>query len=289
MTALRDAGQIVLSSRPVSWINTAFPFAAAYLLTTREVDATLIIGFLYFLVPYNLAMYGINDVFDYASDLANPRKGGIEGALLAPRIHRTTLWAAALTNIPFLVYLYAVGDPFSWIALTVSVFAVIAYSAPRLRFKERAFLDSVTSSLHFVTPAVVGFALARAEMTPASVLVLIAFFVWGMAAHAFGAVQDIEPDRIGGLSSIATVIGARRTVRLTVILWLAAGVIMLFVPWPGPLGAILALPYVVNAAPWWNVTDETAGATNRSWRRFISLNYFSGFLATMILILAWVS
>lgn len=289
MSALRDAGQIVLSSRPVSWINTAFPFAAAYLLTTREVDATLIIGFLYFLVPYNLAMYGINDVFDYASDLANPRKGGIEGALLAPRIHRTTLWAAALTNIPFLVYLYAVGDPFSWIALTVSVFAVIAYSAPRLRFKERAFLDSVTSSLHFVTPAVVGFALAHAEMTTASVLVLIAFFVWGMAAHAFGAVQDIEPDRIGGLSSIATVIGARRTVRLTVILWLAAGAIMLFVPWPGPLGAILALPYVVNAAPWWNVTDETAGATNRSWRRFISLNYFSGFLATMILILAWVS
>ena len=84
-------------------------------------------------------------------------------------------------------------------------------------------------------------------------------------------------------------IGARRTVRLTVILWLAAGVIMLFVPWPGPLGAILALPYVVNAAPWWNVTDETAGATNRSWRRFISLTYYSGFLATMILILAWVS
>ena len=104
----RDIAQIVLSSRPISWINTAFPFAAAYLLSTREIDLTLIIGTLYIQVPYNLAMYGINDVFDYASDLANPRKGGIEGALLSPRIHRVTLWAAVVTNVPFLVYLVAV-------------------------------------------------------------------------------------------------------------------------------------------------------------------------------------
>ena len=70
--------QLFVSSRPVSWINTAYPFAAAYLMTTRQVDAVLIVGTLFFLVPYNLAMYGINDVFDYESDLRNPRKGGAE-------------------------------------------------------------------------------------------------------------------------------------------------------------------------------------------------------------------
>ena len=52
------------SSRPLSWVNTAFPFAAGYLMTTREVDLVFVLGTLYFLVPYNLAMYGINDVFD---------------------------------------------------------------------------------------------------------------------------------------------------------------------------------------------------------------------------------
>lgn len=285
----RDIAQIVVSSRPISWINTAFPFAAAYLLGTREIDVTLVIGTLYFLIPYNLAMYGINDVFDYASDLANPRKGGIEGALLAPRIHRATLWAAALTNIPFLVYLVVVGNPASWIWLAVSVFAVIAYSAPVLRFKERPFLDSVTSSTHFVSPAIVGLALAGADVTSGAILTLSAFFLWGMAAHAFGAVQDIGPDREAGISSIATVIGARATVRLSLALWVVAGAAMLLTPWPGPLAALLALPYVVNAAPWWSVTDDTSASTNRAWRRFIALNYFSGFLATMILILAWVS
>lgn len=285
----RDARQIVLSSRPISWINTAFPFAAAYLLSTREIDLTLIIGTLYFLVPYNLAMYGINDVFDYASDLANPRKGGIEGALLAPRIHRATLWAAVVTNVPFLVYLVAVGNPASWLWLAISVFAVIAYSAPGLRFKERPFLDSTTSSLHFVTPAIVGLTLAAGAVTSTAVIVLLAFFLWGMAAHAFGAVQDIAPDREGGIGSIATVIGARATVRLSIALWALAGIAMLFTSWPAPLGAALALPYIVNAAPWWNVTDDTSAGTNRAWRRFIFLNYFAGFLATMILILAWVS
>lgn len=285
----RDLAQIVLSSRPISWINTAFPFAAAYLLSTREIDITLVIGTLYFLIPYNLAMYGINDVFDYASDLANPRKGGIEGALLAPRVHRATLWAAAATNLPFLVYLVIVGNPASWCWLAVSVFAVIAYSAPVLRFKERPFLDSITSSTHFVSPAIVGLALAGAPFTTGTVITLGAFFLWGMAAHAFGAVQDIGPDREAGISSIATVIGARKTVRLALALWAVAGAAMLLTPWPGPLAAALALPYLVNAAPWWNVTDETSASTNRAWRRFIALNYFAGFLATMILILAWIS
>jgi 4-hydroxybenzoate polyprenyltransferase len=285
----RDIAQIVVSSRPISWINTAFPFAAAYLLSTREIDATLVIGTLYFLIPYNLAMYGINDVFDYASDLANPRKGGIEGALLAPRIHRATLWAAAVTNLPFLIYLVIVGNPASWIWLAVSIFAVIAYSAPGLRFKERPFLDSITSSTHFVSPAIVGLALTGAPVTTGTVIVLVAFFLWGMAAHAFGAVQDVGPDREAGIGSIATVIGARATVRLSVALWTVAGASMLLTPWPAPLAAVLAVPYIVNALPWWNVTDEGSAATNRSWRRFIALNYIAGFLATMILILAWVS
>ena len=59
------ARMLLVSSRPLSWVNTAYPFAAAYLLAHGRIDAAWIIGTLYFLVPYNLAMYGINDVFDY--------------------------------------------------------------------------------------------------------------------------------------------------------------------------------------------------------------------------------
>lgn len=283
----KDFAQLVLSSRPISWINTAFPFGAAYLLITREIDWVFVVGVLYFLIPYNFAMYGVNDVFDYASDIANPRKGGIEGALLAPRLHRPTLIIAALINLPFLVLLGAAGGLATWVALAVSSFAVVAYSARGLRFKERPVLDSITSSTHFVSPAVVGFVLAGADITLSLVLIMAAFFLWGMAAHAFGAVQDIVPDREAGIHSIATAIGARATVRFALVLWAAAGVLMLFSPWPGPFASLIAVLYLVNCAPFWFVTDETSARANRAWRRFIALNFFSGFLVTLLLITEW--
>jgi 4-hydroxybenzoate polyprenyltransferase len=265
-------------------VNTAFPFAAAYFMVVREVDLIFIIGTLYFLVPYNLAMYGINDVFDYESDLRNPRKGGVEGAVLAVSLHRPILLAALLTNLPFLIYLVAVGNPLSWLVLAISVFAVIAYSAKGLRFKERPFLDSITSSTHFVSPAIYGLVLAGAVFTPALWAILGAFFLWGLASHAFGAVQDVIADREGGISSIATEIGARLTVRLSVIAYLLAGVLLLFAVWPGPFAAILALPYALMCAPFWSITDEKAETANRGWRRFLLLNFITGFFVTMLLI-----
>lgn len=282
-----DFAQLVLASRPVSWINTAFPFGAAYLLVTREIDGVLLLGVLFFLIPYNFAMYGINDVFDYASDLANPRKGGMEGALLAPRLHRPTLWIAAASGIPLLVLLGAAGGPAVWIALLVSAFAVVAYSAPGLRFKERPILDSVTSSTHFVSPAVVGLLLAGADFDAGLIVILVAFFLWGMAAHAFGAIQDIVPDRAADIHSIATAFGARTTAWLSLLLWAAAGLLMLTTPWPGPLAALIAPLYLLNCAPSWFITDETSGSANRAWRRFIALNYLAGFLVTLVMIIEW--
>ncbi len=277
-------GQLFVSSRPLSWVNTAFPFAAAYLLTTGRIDAGLIVGTIYFLIPYNLAMYGINDVFDYESDLHNPRKGGVEGALLDPSIHRTTLWAAVITNVPFLVVLVALGSPLSWLVLAVSVFAVIAYSAKGLRFKEKPFLDSVTSSTHFVSPAVYGLVLAGATFTPALGLILGSFFLWGIASHAFGAVQDVIADREGELASIATVIGARATVRLSVVMYLLAGLLLIGTEWPGPLAGVAAVPYVIITAQFWMITDETAESANRGWKRFLLLNFVAGAIVTMLMI-----
>jgi 4-hydroxybenzoate polyprenyltransferase len=274
---------LFVSSRPLSWVNTAFPFAAAYVLSSG-VDVTLVIGALYFLIPYNLAMYGINDVFDYESDLRNPRKGGVEGAVLDRSMHRPTLIAVAITNIPFLVYLVVVGSPLSWLVLAISIFAVIAYSAKGLRFKEIPFLDSLTSSTHFVSPAVYGLVLAGAAFTPQLWALLGAFFLWGIASHAFGAVQDVIADREGGLASVATVIGARATVRLSVVAYLLAGVLLVFTSWPGPLAALLALPYAISCAVYWNITDAAAESANRGWKRFLYLNFATGFLVTMLLI-----
>jgi 4-hydroxybenzoate polyprenyltransferase len=280
------AGTLLLASRPISWINTAFPFAAAYWLSTGQLDARLVIGTLFFLVPYNLAMYGINDVFDYASDLANPRKGGMEGAVLDRRVHGLTVRTAIALSLPFVIALVLLGSPASWVVLAISLFAVAAYSVPGLRFKERPFLDSVTSSTHFVSPAVYGLALAGAPISASTLALLAAFFLWGMASHAFGAVQDVVPDRAGGIRSIATAMGARWTVRFAIALWTVAGLLMLLTDWPGPLAGLLALPYIATALPFRSIGDDQSEHANRGWKRFLWINYTVGFLITMLLILS---
>ena len=278
---------LTLASRPVSWINTAYPFAAAYLLTTRHLDATLVIGTLFFLIPYNLAMYGINDVFDYESDLRNPRKGGAHGAVLDRRMHRITLWAAALACAPFAVYLVLVGSPASWAVLAVSLFFVVFYSAPPLRLKEVPFADSVTSSIHFFSPAVYGLVLAGAVWTPQLGVIIVAFALWGVASHAFGAVQDVVADRDAGIASIATVRGARWTVWFALASYVVAGVAMLFTTWPGPLAAVLVLPYLAAVWPFHAITDASAALATRGWRRFLWINQLAGFGVTLLLIWYW--
>jgi len=276
--------RLLLASRPLSWVNTAYPFGAAYLLAGGGVDALFVVGALFFLVPYNLAMYGINDVFDYASDAVNPRKGGSEGALLPPRTHRRVLITAIVGCVPFVVALVLLGPPASWAVLAVSLFAVAAYSVPGLRFKEVPVLDSITSSTHFTSPAVYGLVAAGAVWDARTVIVLVAFFLWGMASHAFGAVQDVVPDRAGGIASIATVLGAAWTVRLSIALWAAAGLLMLLLPFPATLLIVLAAPYIALAWPFRSVPDATSASANRGWRRFLLVNYLAGFATTLIII-----
>jgi 4-hydroxybenzoate polyprenyltransferase len=279
--------QVVGASRPVSWVNTAYPFAAAYLLAgglARVGASALVVGILFFLLPDNLLMYGLNDVWDYESDVRNPRKGGIEGVVLARRWHRLTVTAAVGCVLPFVAFLVVAGTPASTAVLAVSLFAVVAYSAPGLRFKERPVLDSVTSSTHFVSPAAFGLLLAGGTVTAPVVAALAGFFLWGMASQAFGAVQDVAADRAAGIGSVATWLGAARTVRAATATYLAAGLVLLVTGWPAALSAALVVPYVVSIAPYRDLADAECERAHAGWRRFLWLNLVTGFVVTQLLI-----
>lgn len=277
--------KIFVSSRPVSWVNTAFPFGLSYFLATGRVDLTLVLGSVFFLVPYNLLMYGINDVFDYESDLRNPRKGGIEGALLEPKYHRLTIALSVGLYLPFLATLLLLGNTLSGILLVVITFTVVAYSSKGLRFKEIPFLDSLTSASHFVGPLLVGLAMAEVDIwSPQITPWVIAFTLWGMASHAFGAVQDIRADREASIASIAAALGAKNTVRFAFLCYTTAAVLVLLGPWPAPLTAIAALPYLLIISPYLNLSDEKCEQANRGWRHFIKLNYLAGAIITLIVI-----
>ncbi len=103
-----------------------------------------------------------------------------------------------------------------------------------------------------------------------------------MASHAFGAVQDVIADREAGISSIATVFGARPTVWIAAILYTLAGVFMLLTPWPLQLTAIIAPAYLAAVLPFVTVSDDTAFRANKGWRWFLALNFFSGAVVTLV-------
>lgn len=270
-------------SRPISWVNTAYPFAATYLVLGGGIDPLFILGTLFFLIPYNLLMYGVNDVYDYESDIRNPRKNSIEGAAEAKSFHPTILRAAYGLTLPFLLGLFLFTGWQADLILLAVMFFVVAYSLKGLRFKEIPFLDSVTSSIHFVGPML--YAIALFGFDERAWPYAIALFLWGVASHAFGAVQDVIPDRKGGLASIATVIGARATVWMSTLMYLAASLLMLVQGGWVTLVGLAGLSYVAIVSPYLAITDKTSAKANKGWRRFIWLNYAVGAVVTIVIIL----
>lgn len=70
-------------------------------------------------------------------------------------------------DVRFLAALVLLDSPLSCLVLAVSIFAVVAHSAPEPRVKEWLFLGSATSSTRFVSPAAYGLVLLRAQFAVA--------------------------------------------------------------------------------------------------------------------------
>jgi 4-hydroxybenzoate polyprenyltransferase len=275
--------ELLTVSRPISWFNTFFACAAgAFVAGGSLKERRNLLALAYFTLPYNLALYGINDICDYPSDKLNPRKNSVEGGLLPPETHRPMLaWIAAL-NAPLLPALAAHGDRRANGVLACLLATTVAYSAPPLRLKEVPGLDSFISATHYVTPFVYGLALNRAPTYPRQEIA--AFIIWCMASQSFGAIQDVEFDRAGGFDSIATAFGARRTAQFATTLYLLAALVGLTgrsaARGKHVAGALAVLPYAANTALF--LRDPRPERANRHWRTFIKLNLLSGAIYSII-------
>ena len=102
-----------------------------------------------------------------------------------------------------------------------------------------------------------------------------------MASQAFGAVQDVGADREAGITSVATVLGARQTVWLALGLYVVSAVLLLAggpaVRWT----ALLVLPYLAMAWPFRAIRDADCARANQGWKRFLWINYAVGAALTV--------
>jgi 4-hydroxybenzoate polyprenyltransferase len=132
---------------------------------------------------------------------------------------------------------------------------------------------------------VYGLVLAGSSLADPKVIAVIAAFMgWGMASHAFGAVQDVRADREAAIKSVATQIGARNTVRFAFALYIVAAATIMTIGWHGVVASLAVLPYLFIISPYLNITDQDCERANGGWKRFIWLNFFAGALISLVVI-----
>lgn len=193
-------------SRPRFWFYVLGPYivglaaGAASMEDFIRIDA-VIFG-LYFLLPANLLIYGINDMFDYETDRLNPKKSSYE-ALVQPESHRSLWFWLILLNIPFILFLL-ITNLFAVLSIFGFLFFSIFYSAPPVRAKAVPVVDSLFNVL-YVFPAVFGYAMLTGSFPPFGVFV--AAGLWTAAMHAYSAIPDIAADNKAGVETIATLLG----------------------------------------------------------------------------------
>jgi 4-hydroxybenzoate polyprenyltransferase len=211
-------------SRPRFWLYTAGPVlvGVAYAAdSSSELLAPLPAAlFLYFLLPANGYLYGINDRFDREIDAENPKKAA-KGSPEARWRDSSAVTAVVAASGALGLALFPLTPQVAWPYLAGFFVLATAYSAPPLRFKARPLLDSLSNGLYLLPGAAAYAALAGAH-PPAPALV--GGWLWTMGMHTYSAVPDIDPDRAAGIETTATLLGERRTYGYCALCWALAAV-----------------------------------------------------------------
>lgn len=267
-------------SRPRFWIYLLGPFllgaAAAFQSENGVVTVPALLLGLYFTFSANILIYGVNDIFDYDTDVLNEKKQGYEPLVLRAQ-HRALWRIIILSNLVFAPLLFVLSVP-TLVAVAAFLFLGCFYSAPPIRAKARPFLDSAFNALYVMPGVAAYFAFGGVHI---SLVLVLAGVLWSMAMHAYSAVPDIQADTSAGIRTVATTLGARRTLLLCAAFYGIAGVIagvtIGVVGWIG-LGVYCALMYR-------SLQASSPQALMETYKRFPLINAMFGALVFFSIVL----
>ena len=260
-------------SRPRFWLYVFGPYLvglAAGASSREDFLQIKVFAFaLYFLLPANLLIYGVNDIFDFETDKLNPKKQDYE-ILVQPADRWRLVGAILLLNIPFVFasfFMNGVALISMWAFLLLSVF----YSTPPIRAKAIPVVDSMFNAL-YVMPGIFAYGIMSGELPP--LMSIIAATLWTMAMHAYSAVPDIKVDKDAGVETIATLLGRNGTLLFCSACYLLAA--MFAFPYLGPFAGILGLVYLALIGL--SLFTKQTGGVYRIYQYFPFVNSACGFL-----------
>ena len=251
-------GYLLRLSRPRFWLYQGGPVVVAVTYAADNPAALFsplsIALFLYFTVPANVFLYGVNDIFDADIDEHNPKKDeGREVSYQGDRVVDGVIIGSGILAAAFILFLPVLGV----VALLAWALLSVEYSAPPLRFKTTPFLDSISNGL-YILPGVVAYAAIEGVAPPATAVA--GAWLWTMGMHTFSAIPDIEPDREAGIETTATYLGGELTYYYCVMCWLTAAFVFTYTHWvfgallliyPGLVFGILGIGVDIDEAYWW--------------------------------------
>lgn len=219
--------KILKISRPRFWIYVAGPFwlCAAMFYPLGQNLIPILVFLLYFTFPANILIYGVNDLYDRATDILNEKKKLYE-QVLDTKDDKKLILTILISNIPFWVYGFIYLPYPAIVSLLVFVLLSWQYSAPPLRAKAVPFVDSLISGLLYVVPVGVSWGILTNTFPP--VLPMVAAFIWSYAMHLYSAVPDINADKIANIKTGAILLGKNTTLYLCGFLYLLSAFIAFF-------------------------------------------------------------
>lgn len=259
---------VLVTSRPRFWLYLAGPALVGLAFGAETLGAlgspTALAIVVYFLLPANVFLYGINDVYDAAADRLNPRKAEREARFDGQRI---VVAGTVLGGSLGLVLAGALGGMAGAAVLGFLVLGA-AYSMPPFRLKGRPPLDSLSNGL-YVLPGVAAYA-TLAGVAPPTLAVVGGWF-WAMGMHTLSAIPDVEADRRAAIETTATVLGRRNAMGYVAACWLLAAATFggvdgrlgaLMLGYPLLLVGVVTSSVALTRAYWWFPAVNTAvGAT----------------------------
>lgn len=236
--------ETVLLSRPRFWMYVLGTFLVGMIAAGDpfEYDTTttfLLFAFgIFFSFPANVLIYGVNDIYDYHTDIYNDKKVKYEAVLL-PAKHKK-LWTVTVIMVLIFLPLVFVLNTLSILALIVFLFTGVFYSATPIRAKSKPPLDVLFSAIIYVSPAVVGFYITG--NTNIEWLAVLGGLIWAFAMQTYSAVPDIQADRKAGEHTLATKLGSKKALWFCLFCYVFSASIGVY--YVGAIAVVFGIVYV---------------------------------------------
>lgn len=280
MTETSFLRYILKLSRFRFWIYTGGPFVVGYALGAPELEAFFALDYyvylLYFFLPANIFIYGVNDYWDEDTDKLNKKKDERE-LRVTDRDKRRLIWIL-WTTVGVSAVLMVFQDNVERILFLIFLSLSYFYSARPLRFKSIPILD-FSSNMLYIMPGIFAYYLAGGQLPP--LMLVLAGYFHIAAMHLFSAVPDIECDRRAGIRTTAVVLGERRSLMLVAAFWSIFSALVIYLTDIHPLSIlVLMLP----AFPLALLIDRGKDINKLYWRLPYVNNLLGGLLFSVVVL-----